>query len=363
MAELPRLFSDLSPAAQTNFAELFEQAQAAAFDRSVRDLPGSFNKKTVKGRDYWYWQVRDLQGMNRQVYLGPDDERLAKLIQLQCEGKSTASSDLAALVSACVSLGCMALIPQHFAIINRMAEHGFFRAGGVLIGTHAFIAMANMLGVRWSSGWRTNDVDVAHAGKNVSLALAENAKADMHDAITSLEMGLLPQQSLASGQGATYMTARKDIRVDLLTTAGRKDEVFLFEPLNVSLQPLKFMEFSLEHTTQTALIAGEQVVMVNIPSPMRYAMHKLVIMGEREEAFRTKIVKDAGQVAALVEYGLLRSPSALKAAAQDLMSRGPGWRSRATEGLGHVAAYHPEIAERLGDVLKKAVPSRARKAS
>jgi hypothetical protein len=92
-------------------------------------------------------------------------------------------------------------------------------------------------------------------------------------------------------------------------------------------------------------------------------MHKLVIMGEREEAFRTKIVKDAGQVAALVEYGLLRSPSALKAAAQDLMSRGPGWRSRATEGLGHVAAYHPEIAERLGDVLKKAAPSRARKAS
>ena len=96
MAQLPCLFSDLSPAAQTNFAELFEQAQAAAFDRSVRDLPGSFNKKTVKGRDYWYWQVRDLQGVNRQVYLGPDDERLAKLVQLHREGKSKASSDLAA---------------------------------------------------------------------------------------------------------------------------------------------------------------------------------------------------------------------------------------------------------------------------
>ncbi len=360
MAEPPRLFTDLSPAAQTNFAELFEQARAAALDRSVRDLPGSFNKKTVKGREYWYWQVRDLQGVNRQVYLGPDDERLARLIRLQAEGRSRASDDLAALASACVSLGCMTVIPQHFTVINRMAEYGFFRAGGVLVGTHAFIAMANMLGVRWSSGWRTSDVDVAHTGKNVSLALAENARADMHDAITSLEMGLLPQQSLASGPAATYITARKDIRVDLLTTAGRQDEVYLYEPLNVRLQPLKFMEFSLEHTTQTALIAGEQVVVVNIPSPMRYALHKLVIMGEREEAFRTKIGKDAGQVAALVEYGLLRAPAALKSAAEDLMARGPGWRSRAKEGLQHVAAHHPEIAQRLGEVLKQATPGRSR---
>ena len=357
------LFSDLSPAAQTNFAELFEQARAAALDRSVRDLPGSFNKKTVKGRDYWYWQVRDLQGDNRQVYLGPDDERLRKLIQLHKDGKGESSNDLAALVSACVSLGCMTVIPQHFQVINRLAEYGLFQAGGVLIGTHAFIAMGNMLGVRWTSGWRTSDVDVAHAGKNVSLALAENAKADIHDAITSLEMGLLPQQSLVAGSGATYITARKDIRIDLLTTARRKDDVYLYEPLNVSLQPLKFMEFSLEQTTQTALLSGEQVVVVNVPAPMRYAMHKLVIMGEREEAFRSKLVKDAGQVAALVEYGLLRAPSALAAAAQDLMSRGPGWRSRAAEGAAHVAVHHPEVAERLGDVLKAAAPKPTRKAA
>jgi hypothetical protein len=354
MAEPSSLFTDLSPAAQTNFAELFEQAQAAAINRSVRDLPGSFNKKKVKGRDYWYWQVRDLQGVNRQVYLGPDDERLARLIALHAQGKGPGSSDLGALAAACASLGCMTVIAQHFAVINRMAEYGFFRAGGVLIGTHAFIAMANMLGVRWTSGWRTSDVDVAHAGKNVSLALADKTRADMHDAITSLEMGFLPRQSLASGPGATYITARKDIRIDLLTAPARKGDAYRYDPLNVSLQPLKFMEFALEQTTQTALLSGEQAAVINIPSPMRFAMHKLVIMGEREEAFRMKIAKDASQVAALVQYGLARSPSALKAAAQDLMNRGPGWRSRAREGVRHVAAHHPQIASELGELLKAA---------
>jgi hypothetical protein len=359
MAEPARLFTDLSPAAQTNFAELFEQAQAAAFDRSLSDLPGSFNRKTVKGRDYWYWQVRDLQGVNRQIYLGPDDDRLARLIRLHGEGKARPPRDLGGLAGACAALGCMTVIAQHFAVVNRMAEHGFFRAGGVLIGTHAFIAMANMLGVRWASSWRTSDVDVAHAGKNVSIALADNARADMHDAITSLEMGLLPQHSLTSGPGASYISARKDIRVDLLTTAGRKDDAYLY--LNVNPQPLKFMEFSLEHTTQTVLISGEQAVLVNIPSPMRYALHKLVIMGEREQAFRTKIVKDAGQVAALAQYGMQRSPAALQAAAIDLMSRGPGWRSRAAEGVRHVAASFPDIAQQLGDILKASAPARGRK--
>lgn len=356
MPKQTHLFTQLSPAAQTNFAELFEQVRATELARSVRDLPGSFNKKMVKGRAYWYWQVRDLQGVNRQVYLGPDDDRLAGLIERHRQGKPGMAGDLGALASACISLGCMGVIPQHFAVIKRMAESGFFRAGGVLVGTHAFIAMSNMLGVRWASGWRTSDVDVAHAGKNVSLALAEGARADLHDAITSLEMGLLPQQSMADGTGATYITARKDIRVDLLTVAGRKDKVYRFEPLNVSLQPLKFMEFSLEQTTQTVLIADEQAVGVNIPLPMRYALHKLVIMGEREESFQVKIAKDAGQVGALLEYGLLRTPSALRAAASDLMARGPGWRKRAVQGVQYVKVSHPEIAQQLSDLLKACAP-------
>lgn len=134
--------------------------------------------------------------------------------------------------------------------------------------------------------------------------------------------------------------------------------MYLYEPLNVHLQPLKFMEFSLEHTTQTALLSGEQLVVVNIPSPMRCALHKLVIMGEREEAFRMKIAKDAGQVAALAEYGLARAPSALRTAAQDLMGRGPEWRNRAREGLRHVATYHPTIAKQLGEFLKQSAPRR-----
>jgi hypothetical protein len=339
--------------AQTNFAELVEQAQARMRDRSIADLTGSFNKKTIKGIQYWYWQFRDLEGKTKQVYLGPVDDRLSELIRLRSDGNPRGHEGLARLAHACTSLGCMNVAPQHFKVINRLAEHGFFNAGGVLIGTHAFIAMGNMLGVRWNGGWKTNDIDFAHAGKNVSLALATNAKANVHDAITSLEMGMLPANSITTGQGATYLNAKSgEMRIDLLTVAGRSDKIYRHEPLNVNLQPLKFMEFSLEKTTQTAVISGENALIVNIPSPLRYALHKLVVMAEREEQFRTKIAKDAGQIASLVAYALERSPYALQEAADDIMGRGRGWRSRISEGTKMLATYYPAIAANLRSVLK-----------
>ena len=345
------LFADLSLAAQTNFAELVEQAQASTVARSIADVPGSFNKKDVKGCTYWYWQFRDLHGAVKQVYLGPDDARMRELILQREAGKAAPQADLAGLAAACVSLGCMEVFPQHFRVINRMAEHGFFRAGGTLIGTHAFVAMSNMLGVRWRGGWRTNDIDFAHPGKNVSLALPATVESNVHDTVTSLEMGLLPAQSITRGSGATYFTAKKDLRVDLLTTIGRVGGTYRYEPLNVNLEPLKFMEFSLERTTQTVIVSGQHALVVNIPSPMRYALHKLLVMAEREDSFRMKVRKDAAQVAALVSYGLERSPHALQLAAADIMGRGKGWRSRIKDGLGLLATFHPQTAQDLGKML------------
>lgn len=346
------LYADLPLSAQTNFAELVEQARAVMLSPSIFDVPGSFNRKVVKDSVYWYWQYSDLEGKKQQVYLGPDDERLAALIQRRQAGGARPSDTLGALAGACASLGCMTVAHQHFRVINRLAEQGFFRAGGVLVGTHAFLAMSNMLGVQWLRGWKTNDIDFAHPGKNVSLALPTNLRVNVDDAITSLEMGLLPASSITTGVGATYFDAKKELRIDLLTPVGRaEDEVYHNEQLNAKLQPLKFMEFSLEKIAQTVIISGENAVLVNIPSPTRYALHKLLVMALREEAFQSKVEKDAGQVAALVAYALERMPARLKESAEDIAGRGRGWKSRLSDGLRALGRYHPDIAVELAGIL------------
>ena len=65
-------FVELSLSAQTAYAQLFDATLASELSRSVASLRGSFARKTVKGRDYWYFQFTDLGGALRQLYVGPD---------------------------------------------------------------------------------------------------------------------------------------------------------------------------------------------------------------------------------------------------------------------------------------------------
>lgn len=65
------------------------------------------------------------------------------------------------------------------------------------------------------------------------------------------------------------------------------------------------------------------------PTPQRYAIHKLLIIGERAGQFRAKVGKDLAQVASLLDYFNMADPDAIKEAWTDALSRGPGWRKRA----------------------------------
>lgn len=50
------MFSQQSAAAQTAYAGMAQAARQHGFRRTIADLPGSFVKKKIKGRDYWYYQ-------------------------------------------------------------------------------------------------------------------------------------------------------------------------------------------------------------------------------------------------------------------------------------------------------------------
>ncbi|MHB9159186.1 MAG: GSU2403 family nucleotidyltransferase fold protein, partial [Thiobacillus sp.] len=186
---MPR-FTELSLSAQTAYAQLFDAASAAELSRSVANLAGSFAQKTVKGRVYWYFQHTDLTGVSRQIYVGPDTPEVRRLVELRAHAPG--ADALRALARSAIALGCQPLMARHFRVIRRLLDHGFFKAGGVLVGTHAFLAYGNLLGVSWGDASRTQDVDFAHAGKSVSIALPSNIEVDVHRAIESLEMGFLP---------------------------------------------------------------------------------------------------------------------------------------------------------------------------
>jgi hypothetical protein len=334
---------ELPLSAQTAYAQLLEAALAADHQRSVADLSGSFARKTVKGATYWYYQYTEPSGKLTQLYVGPDSDAVARLRKQK--SLPGAAARLGPLARSAAALGCLEILPRHARVLERLAEYGFFRAGGVLIGTHAFLAFGNMLGIRWTDAERTEDVDFAHAGKSVSLALPTNVELNADAAIQSLGMGFLPVRSLRTAAGATYLNPREpEFRLDFLTTLHRGgDKPFDHPRLGVTMQPLPFMEYLLEDLQQAVVFAGDTVVLVNVPSPARYALHKLIVLGERSGAYATKSAKDLRQAGALLARLKEIRKSDVDRAWNDLVTRGKGWRSRVKPALGRLQRRFPEL--------------------
>ena len=340
-----QLWSDLPLTAQTAYAQLLDSTLALEHARSIADLPGSFVAKEVKGHRYWYYQYTEPSSRLRQIFVGPDSEAVRALMAQK--EKSALTASLVPLARSAAALGCVSIVPRHYRVLKRLADYGFFAAGGLVVGTHAFIAYANMLGVKWTAedASRTQDIDFAHAGKRVALALAPGFNVKTRDAIASLNMGFLPITGLSGNAAGSYLIpSEPEFRLDFLTCAGRAGEVAYEHPdLHVSLQPLKFMEFSLEDVQQAVMFSNTGAFVVNLPNPARYALHKLIVMGERAGSFQTKSNKDARQVAVLLDCLRTLQPENVMEAWADLCQRGRGWVSRAQRGLATVDARFAEL--------------------
>lgn len=341
------LYSELSLGAQTSYGEIYDMAQGVELSRFAT-LRGSFHLRKIKNNEYVYFNFRDTDNTSRSAYVGPNSERVQQLIREFEQAHAAERMDALALrASASIALGCAGVLDKHFRIIHKIGSYGFFRNGGVLIGTHAFVAMGNMLGVRWTGSDKTMDVDFAHAGKNISVALPANLDISVHDAITSLEMGLLPIREFSGKSGAQYRNpSDPELRIDFCTSDTGSSQPVAIPGLGIALEPLKFMEFSLEQTTQGVVFSGSGACVVNLPDPARFAVHKLIVHGERPIAERVKATKDLEQAAALIEWHVDQGRhDHFLAAWQDALGRGPDWRKRAQQGRAGLLRRHPFLTD------------------
>lgn len=343
------MYTLLRPHDGASFAELMDVLLADATVRNAKSLRGSFAKKTVKGRDYWYYQFTDIDGSNKQVYVGPESGRVRELIDA-AHKEPVNDEHLKASIAAAIKAGYATTPPKQFKIISRLADYGFFAAGGVLAGTHAFIAIGNLLGVRWTDGDSTMDVDFAHAGKHIAIALPSNIKVDLFDAIESLEMGFVPLSAFNGNQGGSYINPEtKEERIDFLTPlTGLSTEPVFIQEIGIALQPLKFMELSLGRVDRSAILSstGNGAVAINVPDPALFAVHKLIVSAERGSA-NPKSTKDVMQAAAIISFYLDHDSKAIADAWRETLARGPGWKKRMNDGLGRMASLYPDLHKRF----------------
>lgn len=348
---MQRLYQSQSAAAQAAFANIVPAAQALDLQRSVADLPGGFTHKKLGQKLYRYYQFKSLDGKTRQIYLGNDSPGLQALIERfkAQTPKAQALAHVARLCRSAIELGAEPMVRTHFRILQRLADHGFFHAGGILIGTHAFLAYQNQFGVRWTEDNQTLDIDFAHPGNNLSIALPDGVQMDARSAIESLEMGFIPNASHTS----FIKQDEPDLQLDFVTPkVSTSDASIRVHALNLHMQPLKFMNFSMDAAMPAVLISRTGPIVVNVPKPERYALHKLIVFGERPHEMQTKAQKDIAQAAWLISYLQDNEAGALHEAWARVQASGKGWVQRCKAGAKHLKLRYPELGLGFMDIDK-----------
>lgn len=112
-------------------------------------------------------------------------------------------------------------------------------------------------------------------------------------------------------QSTSFKVRGRDFRVDLITPkTGRGDSPKFVPPVKSYAETVRFLEFVLEDTQKAVMLAKAGVV-VNVPNPARFALHKLVVSGRRSGAQRIKSNKDVKQATQIIAVLLEQRPGDL----------------------------------------------------
>ena len=340
---------------QTLYAELIEQLTALDAQRALGSLKGTFVTKEVKGRRYAYLQY-SAAGAKKQAYLGPYDATIQRIEEryrrehAELLGERTQAQRLCSMLR---QGGAVVADAPSARVLEALADSGVFRVGGMLVGTHAFAVLGSLLGVRWAqAALRTHDIDLAAGATSLALAVPTEADADVPGALERLQMGFFPVPPFNPKDPSTSFRIRGSLlRVDLLTTAaGRAGASPVFLPRwNAAAMPLRYLDYLLEEPVRGAVIDGGGVL-VNVPTPARFALHKLLTAARRDASQAVKAQKDLSQAAQVLRVLAADRPGDLGLAWEALAARA-GAAKRARAGAVRLRALDPEGYDALGGRL------------
>lgn len=315
-------------------------------DEASSELIGSVEERHRNGRTYLYERYRIGTEMKSR-YLGEDRPELrARLAQAQslraeAEVRRQRMSRLTAILRA---EGLITADRQTGSLLLAFARSGMFRLGGTLVGTAAFALYQGELGVRlaFEDLAQTGDIDVA-SFERLSVALEDRVIEDPATILQGLRFDPVP--GLTDRQVWRWRQSRTETMVEFLTPAFGEEAVRPLPALGVSAQALNYLNYLIADPIP-AIVLYRSGVLVQVPRPERYAIHKLIVADRRAGRDRIKARKDRAQAAFLVLVLAEDRPDELAEAYRDALSRGPRWR----EWIAASLTLLPETATRLAAI-------------
>ena len=310
-------------------------------EQTASELIGSIEERVRGGRSYLYDRFRIGTEMKSR-YLGEGTPelraRLARAAELKAQAEERRKT-MARLTRILRAEGFIGTDRDTGSLLLAFARAGVFRLGGTLVGTAAYALYQGELGIRFDSEElaQTGDIDFA-SFERLSVALGDQVEENPGEILRALKFDPVP--GIQDRQVWKWRQNRGEAMVEFLTPAFGDERVKPLPALGVSAQALNYLNFLIADPVP-AVALYRSGVLVQIPRPERFAIHKLIVADRRPD--QAKARKDRGQAAFLISVLAEDRPDDLLEAFEEARSRGPRWRDRIAASLARM----PETAEIL----------------
>ena len=313
---------------------IYQDLVAAHRDRAVNAISGTpFLKETVHGG---YWYARQRIG-DRVVdrYIGPDTPDIRAIIETGTLPRAVSAEfdrQSSERINQLRAAGLPSPDRDTGKVLGAIAKAGTFRLGGTLVGTHAFRLYAAELGVVFSDvAASTQDIDIA-SFENLKLVIEDTTEPSLADTMAALHLQPVPTLD-RKNRTTRWSIPGGNVAVDFLVPrmTDAQDVVFL-KPLGVHAQGLPFLNFLIADPIP-AVVLYRSGILVQIPQPERFAVHKLIVSQRRSGLDRSKARKDLLQAETLFSVMAEDRPYLLADALEKARQSGPAWRQAIDRAL------------------------------
>lgn len=323
-------------------------------DDAVSALRGTPTRIERNGRVYWYDSYRVGSDV-RKAYIGEETPELLgrldnlKALRARAEERRKHRMRLVRILRA---EGYLSVDAATGSLLSAMATAGVFRLGGTIVGTNAFRFYEGTLGVRLGFDHlaQTGDIDIA-SFEHLSLALEDTVAPPLQKILG--EFAFDPVPALRDEGIWRWRQTRGDLLVEFLTPSF--DEAEGTRPLaalGTYAKALHHLNYLIAEPIPAAALYRSGVL-VQVPRPERFAIHKLIVADRRREGPDSlKAVKDRMQAAFLIEALAEDRPDELAEAYEEALAMGPRWRER----IGSSLKRMPEARSRLNRLNGPVVP-------
>jgi hypothetical protein len=339
-----RLYRKQDPAGSTKYQDLKQLAQTQT--RVLAGTPGTLKQRTQSGRQYWVREYIRVDGKKTDEYIGAvdsvDQDRIARWESEIAIAKSLASG------SASLRLfGYQRIERKPAAVLEVFFNRGLIQGGLTLVGSHAYGALLNELGVI-APGYATHDIDVARAQ---AMAIALGRDVSFGNLLNESGLTFVPVPGMPSRRpSASFkLPGAELLAVDLLVPGRKLGELVPVKELSTYAQAIPLLDFLVHEPVDSVALSPNQVIPVKVPAPERFVIHKL-FSSQSRKADRSKVAKDLDQAAVLTAALEDQTPGSLRALWRRVPSAGKSAARRGAAAAAKRLQAYPQAQKVLLDI-------------